>query len=79
MTPQHIIAASVFVFVFFLGLVGVIDAVEPGRTLDDLLAGEIGFAIVALGGAAVGLVIGGVSWRRANKPKRGEPADDERN
>lgn len=79
MTPQKILAASVFVFVFFLGLIGVIDAVEPGRTFDDLASGEIAFAVVALGGAAVGLAIAVPRWRKAEKPKSGEPADDERN
>lgn len=79
MTPQHIIAAAVFLLVFMVGMVGIIDAIEPGKTFGSDSAGELAVIALGLGGAAVGLSLAGVKWRRAKKPEGGEPADDERN
>lgn len=68
MTPQHIIAAAVFLLVFMLGIVGIIDAVEPGLTLGGDSAGELAVVVLGLGGAAVGLSLAGIRWRKARKP-----------
>ena len=42
MTPRHILSFAVVVFVVFLGLVGIIDALEPGHTLSAVEASELG-------------------------------------
>ena len=71
MTPKHILAFSVVVFVIFLGLVGIIDALEPGHTLTAIETGELGAAFVALAAAAIGVAVG----RRFAKRK--ESTDEE--
>ena len=57
MTPKHILAFAVVVFVVFLGLVGIIDALEPGHTLTAIEATELGAALAGLTAGALGVVI----------------------
>ena len=56
MTPRHILSFAVVVFVVFLGLVGIIDALEPGHTLSAVEASELGVAFAALIAGALGVV-----------------------
>ena len=57
MTPRHILAFAVVVFVVFLGLVGIIDALEPGHTLSAIEATELGAALAGLTAGALGVVL----------------------
>ena len=57
MTVKGILAIAVLVFVVFLGLVGIIDALEPGHTLSALEATELGAALAGLTAGALGVVL----------------------
>ena len=75
MTPRHILSFAVVVFVVFLGLVGIIDALEPGHTLSAVEASELGIAFAALIAGALGVVI---ARRLTGNRKQGDtPADEE--
>ena len=57
MTPKHILSISVFTFVLLLGVVGVIDALEPGHTLSVVEATELSAALAGLTAGALGVVL----------------------
>ena len=77
MTPRHILSFAVVVFVVFLGLVGIIDALEPGHTLSAVEAGELGIAFAALIAGALGVVIARkLTNRRSDDTPRPEDPED---
>ena len=77
MTPRHILSFAVVVFVVFLGLVGIIDALEPGHTLSAVEAGELGIAFAALIAGALGVVIARkLTTRRSDDTPRPEDPED---
>ena len=73
MTPRHILSFAVVVFVVFLGLVGIIDALEPGHTLSAVEASELGVAFAALIAGALGVV----AYQRLKGRRDDTPADEE--
>ena len=73
MTPRHILSFAVVVFVVFLGLVGIIDALEPGHTLSAVEASELGVAFAALIAGALGVV----AYRRLMGRRNDAPNDDD--
>jgi len=77
MTPKHILSLAVFAFVILLGAVGIIDAAEPGHTLNALEATELSAALAGLTAGALGVVITRnlIEKRR----KKDDPDSDERN
>lgn len=72
MTPKHILAFAALMLVVFLGVIGIVDATEPGVTLDEPTAAAVALALAGLAGAAVGLSLMGVKWRKAKKPTEDE-------
>ena len=69
MTPKHILALSALLFVLLLGVVGVIDATEPGHTLDAI-------EVPALAAALAGLSAGGLGVVLANRARKRDKPDD---
>ena len=72
MTPRHILSFAVVVFVVFLGLVGIIDALEPGHTLSAVEAGELGAAFAALIAGALGVA----AYQRLKARRDDDPNTD---
>ena len=57
MTPRHILSIAALIFVLLLGVVGVIDATEPGHTLDAIEVPVLGTALAGLAAGALGVVL----------------------
>lgn len=76
MTPRHILAFAVVVFVVFLGLVGIIDALEPGHTLSALEATELGAALAGLTAGALGVVLTRKLSSRDATPQESEEGEE---
>ena len=69
MTPKGVLALAVFVVCLGLSFVAVIDAGEPGHTLDAISTPTLGAVIATLAAASIGVVVGnrllGVQRREA--------------
>jgi len=72
MTPRHILSIAALLFVLLLGVVGVIDATEPGHTLDSIEVPALGAALAGLAAGALGVVL----TRRVREQKKED--DDDR-
>ena len=57
MTPRHILSIAALIFVLLLGMVGVIDATEPGHTLSAIEAPILGTALAGLAAGGLGVVL----------------------
>ena len=64
MTPRHILSIAALLFVLLLGIVGVIDATEPGHTLSAIEAPILGTALAGLAAGALGVAITNTYMKR---------------
>ena len=84
MTPRHILSIAALIFVLLLGVVGVIDATEPGHTLSAVEAPILGTALAGLAAGALGVVMTNAYLKRRQggddselgSPKLRTPGDE---
>lgn len=78
MTPRHILSIAALLFVLLLGIVGVIDATEPGHTLSAIEAPILGTALAGLAAGALGVAITNTYMKRKQGGDDNELGSEER-
>jgi hypothetical protein len=76
MPERVLLAVALLVLVNGLAIVAIIDATEPGHTLDAVSVGTIGAVVATLSAAAIGVVVGNKLLGTQRDTREEEPPEE---